>query len=422
MKRNTREERQRQLRMRLLLAGGAAVLILVIILIAVSCGKKGSSEKGESGLAEKEEAAAGEAMLAEGNAAAAGEAMTAEGNIQAAGEGMPAGENAGELLAESASESSPAASGTAAGTPAGRTSIKVTATGDCTLGIDDSFDYDTSFNAAFYEADYPGWFFENCMDYLGSDDLTIVNFEGVLSKGGERAEKQYAFRGDPEFVEVLTEGSVEAANLANNHTFDYGTDAYEDTKQILADAGITTFGYDRSVIMDVNGIKVGLTGTLTLYDEWDAKDGLVEQIQWCKDQGAQLIISSIHWGDEGEYYPADWQFYLGRAAVDAGADLVIGHHPHRLQPYEIYKGKMILYSISNFCFGGHRSPSDMDTAIYQQTFTFENGNLEEDLDYSLIPCSISSASDYNNYQPTPLYGEEAERALSKIYQLEETDT
>ena len=418
MKKNTRAMRKRQLYTRMILGMAALAVILAVVLIAVSCGRQKKDETQEAAPAGAESAAvlAGKAEAGESAAVQAAEAA-AEGGPDGTGEGNAA---SGTAPAEPAPSAKSTPAGSVGSTPAGRVSIKLTATGDCTLGIDDSFDYDTSFNAAYYEADYPGWFFENCMDSLGSDDLTIVNFEGVLSEGGERQEKQYAFRGDPEFVRVLTEGSVEAANLANNHSFDYGKDAYEDTKKILADAGITTFGYDRSVIVEINGIKVGLTGTLTLYDEWEAKDGLVEQIEWCRDQGAQLIISSIHWGDEGEYYPADWQFYLGRAAVDAGADLVIGHHPHRLQPYEIYKGKVILYSLGNFCFGGHRSPSDMDSAIYRQTFTFENGVLLEDTEYSILPISISSASDYNNYQPTPLYGEEAERALGKIYRLEES--
>ena len=294
--------------------------------------------------------------------------------------------------------------------------ITVSAVGDCTLGMDDGFDYDDSFTAAFYEVDDPGWFLANVREYFAADDLTIVNFEGTLSERGEREEKTYAFRGDPDFVKVLTDGSVEAANLANNHSFDYGWDAYEDTKEILGNAGIANFGYDRSAVIEVNGIKVGLTGTLAVYDEEDARDGMVEQIEWVKSQGAQLVISSLHWGDEGEYYQADWQEYLGHEAVDAGADLVIGHHPHRLQPMEVYKGKHILYSLGNFCFGGNRYPSDMDSVIYQQTFIFEGGILQDDDDFRVIPCRISSSSEYNNYQPTPLEGKAAERALAKVYE------
>lgn len=391
--------RRKQLKKRLYILLGAVIAVLAVILLIVnivnrrSGGSASSATAAEGPLGEiTEDVVLSTAQPPEAGAAAA-----------------PAGTE--NNAAENAAAASAAAGTTA---PAGPVKLTVTATGDVTIGIDDSFDYDTSFNGTYYDVEDPEWFFENLAEIFEADDLTIINFEGVLSEQGEREDKQYAFRGDPVFAKVLT--GVDAANLANNHSFDYGRDAYEDTKQILADAGITTFGYDRSMVIDVNGIKVGLTGTLALYDEWDAKDGMVEQIEWVKQQGAQLVISSVHWGDEGEYHQADWQEYLGHAAVDAGADLVIGHHPHRLQPYETYKGKHILYSLGNFCFGGHRSPSDMDCAVWQETFTFENGVLTGD-DYHIIPCSISSASDYNNYQPTPLEGDAAERALSKIPEL-----
>ncbi len=415
--------RKKQLQKRLYILLGAVIAVLAVILLIVnivnrrSGGSASSATAAEGPLGEiTEDVVLSTAQPAEAGAASA--TTGAENN---------AAENAAAASAAAGATTDAAATGAASGTttdaasisagttaPAGPVKLTVTATGDVTIGIDDSFDYDTSFNGTYYDVEDPDWFFENLADIFKADDLTIINFEGVLSEQGEREDKQYAFRGDPIFAKVLT--GVDAANLANNHSFDYGRDAYEDTKQILADAGITTFGYDRSMVIDVNGIKVGLTGTLALYDEWDAKDGMVEQIEWVKQQGAQLVISSVHWGDEGEYHQADWQEYLGHAAVDAGADLVIGHHPHRLQPYETYKGKHILYSLGNFCFGGHRSPSDMDCAVWQETFTFENGVLTGD-DYNIIPCSISSASDYNNYQPTPLEGDAAERALGKIPEL-----
>ena len=105
---------------------------------------------------------------------------------------------------------------------------------------------------------------------------------------------------------------------------------------------------------------------------------------------------------------------LAHAAVDQGADLVIGHHPHVLQGIEKYNGRNIVYSLGNFCFGGNSYPSDMDTIIFQQTFTFEGGEQKEDDVTNIIPCRISSADGYNNYQPTPAEGEEADRILQKL--------
>ena len=94
--------------------------------------------------------------------------------------------------------------------------------------------------------------------------------------------------------------------------------------------------------------------------------------------------------------------------------MIIGHHPHVLQGVEEYKGKMIVYSLGNFCFGANRSPKDKDTMIFQTTFTFCDGELQPQVKVKIIPCSISSVSERNNYQPTPATGEEAVRILGRI--------
>ena len=101
-------------------------------------------------------------------------------------------------------------------------------------------------------------------------------------------------------------------------------------------------------------------------------------------------------------------------AVDYGADLVCGHHAHVIQGIETYKGKNICYGLANFCFGGNPWPTEMDTFIYQQTFTIENGQLVNDNVVNLIPCSVSSDYSYNNYQPTPQTGEDADRIMEKL--------
>ena len=293
--------------------------------------------------------------------------------------------------------------------------ITVSAAGDCTLGRDEGNDYSMSFNKRFEEhADDPGWFLREVQSAFGTDDLTIVNFEGTLTTETTREDKTFAFKGDPSYVSVLTEGSVEACNVANNHSFDYGTKSYEDTKKYLEEAGIVTFGYDRSQVIDVKGIKVGLVGTYELERGIGCKEIMLGQIDWVKENGAQLIIASFHWGDEGYYHPNDIQIELAHAAIDAGADLVIGHHPHLLQDAAVYNGVHILYSLGNFCFGGNKNPGDKDTLIFQQTFTFVDGELERDDNVEFIPCRLSSTTEYNNYQPVIVEGEDAERVLGKV--------
>ena len=294
-------------------------------------------------------------------------------------------------------------------------SLTLSVVGDCTLGTDETFDYDTSLNAYYenYGADY---FLQNVKDIFSAYDLTIANFEGTLTDSDEREDKTFAFKAPASYASILTGGSVEAVNTANNHSHDYGEQSFDDTLAALDDAGIVHFGYDETAVMDVKGIKVGLVGIYELYDHLEREQQLKDNIAKVKADGAQLIVAIFHWGNETETVPDSNQTTLGRIAIDEGADLVCGHHPHVLQGIETYKGRNIVYSLGNFCFGGNSSPSDMDTMIYQQTFTIDADGVKKDNVTNIIPCSISSAAydGYNNYQPTPAEGDEATRILGKI--------
>ena len=292
-------------------------------------------------------------------------------------------------------------------------SLTVSVVGDCTLGTDENFDYDTSLNAYYenYGADY---FFSNVKSIFSADDLTIANFEGTLTDSEEREDKEYAFKAPAEYTSILTTGSVEAVNTANNHSHDYGDQSYTDTIQALDNAGILNFGYDKTVVTEVKGIKIGLVGIYELKDHLEREEQLKQNIAKVKADGAQITIVIFHWGNEKEEVPDSNQTTLAHLAIDEGADLVCGHHPHVLQGIEEYKGKNIVYSLGNFCFGGNQYPSDMDTMIFQQTFTVDQDGVKADNVTNIIPCSISSDSDYNNYQPTPAEGDEATRILSKI--------
>ena len=292
-------------------------------------------------------------------------------------------------------------------------SITISAAGDCTLGTDENFNASTSLNA-YYDSNGPAYFFQNVKSIFDSDDLTIVNMEGTLTESTSRQDKTYAFKGPAEYTQILTDGGVEAANLANNHSRDYGEQSYTDTIAALDAAGITSFGYDRTAVMDVNGVKVGLVGTYELADGMGCEDEMISNIKAVEEQGAQIVIVSFHWGLEKENYPTENQVNLAHSAIDNGADLVLGHHPHVLEGIEVYNGKNIVYSLGNFCFGGNSNPSDKDTMIFQQTFTVQNGELVEDNVTNIIPCSISSESGRNNYQPTPLEGDEADRVRGRI--------
>lgn len=296
------------------------------------------------------------------------------------------------------------------------TTITISAAGDCTLGTDEGFNYKRSFKGKYDAVQDPAYFFQNVQPVFAQDDLTIVNMEGTLTEETTREPKQFAFKGDAEYAKILTAGAVEAANLANNHSFDYGKKSYEDTITALEAEGISSFGYERTAVMDIKGVKVGLAGVYELAEHIDCKQDLLDNIASLKEQGAQIIIVSFHWGQEKENVPSDVQVELAHAAVDNGADLVLGHHPHVLQGIEEYKGKNIVYSLGNFCFGGNSAPSDMDTMIFQQTFIVKDGKLQEDNVTNILPCKISSAYEegYNNYQPILAEGDQKEKIFERL--------
>ena len=282
--------------------------------------------------------------------------------------------------------------------------VTVTAAGDCTLATDINASTEGSFAA--YASQLGGdysYFLKNVAPVFAEDDLTIVNFEGTLSNQGTRQDKQFAFRGKPEYVQVLTTSSVEAANLANNHSADYGDVSLTDTIKYLNEAGISNFIGTNTAMREINGISVGLVGINALNEEEAGK--LEKAIGSVKSLGAQLVIVSMHWGEEKATAPNEQQIELAHKAVDLGADLVIGTHPHVLQGIEKYNGRYIAYSLGNFCFGGNNNPSDKDTVIYRQVFTFVDGILQEDENMTLIPATISGHDNYNDYQPAIATGD-----------------
>lgn len=291
--------------------------------------------------------------------------------------------------------------------------ILLSFTGDCILGTDENFYYDTSFNA-YYENYGSAYFFQNVKDLFQKDDLTIINMEGTLTDLTTRKDKQFAFKGDPEYVKVLTNGSVEAANMANNHTYDYGEESFKDTVNILEKNKIRTFGDDETVIIPVKGVNVGIFGIYELDDHEERIPQVKSDIAKLKKDGADIIVAVFHWGNELERVPDDNQVMLAHLAIDEGADVVVGHHPHVLQGIDTYKGKTIAYSLGNFCFGGNYHPTEMDTMIFQQKFMIDTSKKITDSEINVIPCSVSSESDCNNYQPTILEGDEAKRVRELI--------
>ena len=318
----------------------------------------------------------------------------------------------GAKIAKSPESQKPQATEIPIATSGSVRTLTVTATGDCTFATDINASRELGF-VSYAERYGTDWFFDKVRDIFEEDDLTIVNFEGTLSDRGEREIKQFAFRGDPEYVNALSDSSVEAANLANNHSMDYGEISLIDTKKYLDEKGILHCrGEEDVTVTEINGIKVGLVGINYLNDVMRTE--LEDAIKKAKDEGAELVILSIHWGVEKATTPNEDQKQAAYTAIDCGADLVIGTHPHVLQGFEKYKGRYICYSLGNFSFGGNNAPSDMDTAIFRQTFTLKGDKLSDDDNIEIIPCRISSADGYNNYQPIPATSAQRERIIERL--------
>ena len=146
--------------------------------------------------------------------------------------------------------------------------------------------------------------------------------------------------------------------------------------------------------------KVSDRSILRAFHFVDETDRVVDAVKALREAGCQLVIVSYHWGEEKDYVPNERQVPLGRATIDAGADLVIGHHSHRINPVEYYNGRYICYSLGNFSFAGHNKPDDMSTYIFQIRMRIRDGALDSQ-EIKIIPCRISSRTDKNDLIPTP---------------------
>lgn len=282
-------------------------------------------------------------------------------------------------------------------------SITLSFLGDCSIGDSLQYrDYAISYHATIQEKGY-AWPFSLVREHLEADDLTIANLEVVLTQRTvTRQKKEFNLIADPAHVGILLESGVDVVNTANNHAWDFKAEAYHEALGYLDDAGIPHFGSlytgtkdgsDVCPILEVKGIKVGFVG-FSYPQEYD-KMRIQNRIKQLREQGAQIVVLSLHWGTEEKIQPSSGQHSFAKFCIDSGADVVYGHHPHVLQSVMFYKGKPIFYSTGNFTFGT-MSPVDPDTGIFQLTYDIQDGQPVL-CRFSVVPCRTQGSGDYRPY-------------------------
>ena len=280
--------------------------------------------------------------------------------------------------------------------------------GDCTFGKNHGFSSAWDFpHVVGQDYDYP---FASVRQYFEDDDFTMVNLEGALTDYNVPMEKTYRFRGPPAYAKILSGSSVEIVTLANNHSGDYGQRGLSDTRASLEAENVLYVEDGGTLLVETErGMTVGVCAFF--WNGWKQKDCIRE----LREAGAQFIISFWHWGEEGTHRVNGNQIWAAHEAIDAGADLVIGSHPHVLQHVEQYGDGVIVYSLGNFSFGGNTNPSDKDTVVFRQHVRLNEDGTTSLGETELIPCRLSSVTDRNDYQPTPY--EEGSTEYERVMKL-----
>lgn len=262
---------------------------------------------------------------------------------------------------------------------------------------------------------------EEVKNILVSSDITVVNNEFSISNRGEAMiGKQYTFKGNPDRLSLYQEMGVDLVTLANNHVYDYGKDAFEDTLLSLTEYNIPYVGagYNieeakRPYYFIIGGYKIAFVnasraekyiltkeatedsgGILKCYDT-----ALFEEAISYARKTSDFVIALVHWGTEGTHVLEKVQEETGKLYIEKGADIVIGTHAHTLQGITFYQGKPIIYNLGNFLFNA----KTIDTAIFNITISKEG-----ELSYQIIPCL------QKNTYTSLLQGSSAQRVIDNL--------
>ncbi len=262
---------------------------------------------------------------------------------------------------------------------------------------------------------------------LAGSDIVIGNLETPIAREGtEFTEKKFRYKADPKAASAIRKAGFSVLTLANNHIMDFGARGLAETLQNLKKENILHAGAGRNLaearipsLVEKNGVKIAvLAYSLTNPVEFYAKSNqpgaapgypryFLQDIKKARDS-ADYVVVSFHWGAEGAPFPKSYQMEVAHMAIDAGADVVVGHHPHVLQGIERYKGKLILYSLGNFAFGSMSRNADTSMIV---KIVLDRGVREVEL----FPLNVMNRE--VRYQPALLKGARGKRVISRLQEL-----
>ncbi len=296
--------------------------------------------------------------------------------------------------------------------------LTLTFTGDCTFAYFNESDNIHHFPSVYRESGSVSYPLDYTKNVFGADDLTMINFEGTLTESRQNKDKLFFFRGEPSYVNILTSSSVEACTVENNHAYDYYSTGFNDTIDTLRNAGVRYTAFHSPAVININGLRVVMLSLCMIGTPYN--NHFRAQVEKYIDQYQRndtVIIMNVHWGEESENKPRSYQTEAAHAMIDAGVDLVIGHHPHVPQGIEEYNGHYIFYSLGNFSFSGNTSAARPQTLMVRTMFAKDGSGRPVLRRFSVIPClTTSSGSSVNNYRPIPLYGDQGEKVIRQLLQ------
>ncbi len=287
----------------------------------------------------------------------------------------------------------------------GMQTITMSFVGDCMLA---SFKGEYNWNTFNYRADQedPTYFFAEVAEIFKNDSFTVANCENVftdneLKEADKSHDIAYWYKSKSANASIFKVGGIDIISLANNHIYDYGGQGREDTITAAEAAGLLWGDDYNPVFLEKYGFKI----TLLCVNIMNSRniDLLFASLEEF-DEFSDFIIVYFHGGIERIYEPPEYIVETARRMVDAGADLVIGHHPHVLQPIERYKGVNIVYSLGNFLFGAGRGENR--TIIYQYNIIVADGMLMDAYE-TIIPCYCF----VDRWQPTVIKDEEIKKQV-----------